>query len=70
MPSPGEAYDSLAGPPDGAKIAYQRDGEIYVMDAGGGGQTNLTYNAADDSGTPVVARRRQDRLPSATARST
>ena len=38
--------------PDGTKIAFttDRDGgyEIYVMDAGGGGQTRLTNNGADD----------------------
>ena len=39
--------------PDGTKIAFttQRDGndEVYVMNADGSGQTNLSNNAADDS---------------------
>jgi len=40
------------GSPDGTRIAFQsnRDGnyEIYVMDADGSNQTNLTNNPADD----------------------
>ncbi|MBP7791964.1 MAG: PD40 domain-containing protein, partial [Candidatus Goldbacteria bacterium] len=38
--------------PDGSKIAFEsyRDGnrEIYVMDANGSNQVNLTNNIADD----------------------
>ena len=33
---------------DGTKIAFVRDGEIYVMNPDGSGQTNLTNNPADD----------------------
>jgi Tol biopolymer transport system component len=39
--------------PDGTKIAFKRtsygNGEIYVMDADGSNQINLTNNPADDS---------------------
>ena len=34
--------------PDGRKIAFVRNFEIYVMNADGSGQTNLTRNPAHD----------------------
>ena len=49
------------------KIAFQstRDGneEIYVMDADGSNQVNISNNAADGFGPCVVGRRNLDRLP-------
>ena len=60
-----------------AKIAFasDRDGnfEIYVMNADGTGQTNLTNNAAIDSiqpGRPTAPRSRSSATATATARST
>ena len=37
--------------PDGAHIAYAADGDIWLMDADGSGQTNLTRSAAVEFGT-------------------
>jgi len=36
--------------PDGTKIAYQDAGRIWVMNAGGSGQTQLTYGPGSDFG--------------------
>ena len=51
------ASDSYPGwSSDSSKIAFQtdRDGnsEVYVMDANGSGQANLTNDAADDGAPP------------------
>ena len=43
------AYDgNPAWSPDGRKIAFGRDGEIYVMNADGNGQRNLTRSPANE----------------------
>jgi TolB protein len=52
--------------PDGTKIAFasKRDGnfEIYVMNANGSGQTNLTNNPAVDWGPAVGTGRARNRV--------
>jgi Tol biopolymer transport system component len=35
--------------PDGRRIAFEQSGDIYVMNADGSSQTNLTTNPADDT---------------------
>ncbi len=42
--------------PDGRKIAFGRDGEIYVMNADGSGQRNLTRSPLEPRLGFLVAR--------------
>jgi Tol biopolymer transport system component len=39
--------------PDGKKIAYARDGDIWTMGAGGANQRNLTRSEGVEEGTPA-----------------
>jgi TolB protein len=52
-PKVGEAYRDPAWSPDGRKIAFVSDrtgnSEVYVMNADGTGQRNLTRNPAFDA---------------------
>src|SRR4029079_14841889 len=37
--------------PDGARLAYGADGDIWIMDADGSGQVNLTHTPDEEFGT-------------------
>ena len=39
--------------PDGAKLAFERQSDIYVMNADGSGQQNLTRGAGRRESSPV-----------------
>ncbi len=48
-PTPTPVPTPILPPGGNGKIAFERSGEIYVMDANGANQTNLTNNPASDS---------------------
>ena len=64
--APGYDDNSAVWSPDGTKIAFVRffgaAGEIFVMNADGSGQTDLTNDPANDGRSDLVAGRLEDRV--------
>jgi hypothetical protein len=58
----GHAAGSPEFSPDGTKIVFTIDGQIWVMNAGGGAQHQLASQAGFADQQPLVSGRAQDRV--------